>query len=54
MACGPCSGRKNPTTTEYLVTYRDGTEERVADMIAAKRRITIKGGGTYKVVAKKV
>lgn len=52
MACGSCSGRKGATTTEVLITYRDGSTERVTDTTMARRKIALKGGGTYQSVAK--
>lgn len=52
MACGSCSGRKGATTTEVLITYRDGSTERVTDTTMARRKIQLKGGGTYEIVPK--
>lgn len=53
MACGACGGnRAAAEQQEYLVTYRDSTTERFSDLTAVRRAITLKGGGTYKMVAK--
>lgn len=52
MACGACGARKGATATEVLITYRDGSTERVTDTTMAKRKIALKGGGTYQSVAK--
>lgn len=39
MACGSCGGRK--ATTEYLVTLRDGSTERVATVGEARLKIKL-------------
>lgn len=53
MACGSCGSRsKGSAQQEYLVTYRDSTTERFSDLTAVRQAITLKGGGTYKMVAK--
>lgn len=55
-----CCGNKNARAngTEYLVTYRDGSTERVATLPDAQkaikaRALTDGGGGTYRLVTKK-
>ena len=52
MACGACGGRK-PANTEYLLTYRDGTQERVATLGEARLKLARSaGGGTKQLVPK--
>ena len=55
MACGSCGARKaRQDGSEYLITYRDGTTERVATSMEARRKLatTDKGGGTHRLVPK--
>lgn len=55
MACGSCGARKaKQDNMEYLITYRDGSTERVGTAMEARRKLatTDKGGGTHRLVAK--
>lgn len=49
--CG--SARKSGQTTEYLVKYRDGRRETAPDRATAQRMLTLGGGGSLELVAKK-
>lgn len=52
MACGSCGARKGAAQTEVLITYRDGSTERVPDTITARKKIILNGGGSMQTVAK--
>lgn len=55
MACGSCGARKaKQDNSEYLITYRDGSTERVPTSMEARRKLatTDKGGGTHRLVPK--
>lgn len=54
MTCGSCGRSRSIDSAqqEYLVTYRNGQTETFQDLTAVRRAITLKGGGTYKMVAK--
>ena len=48
-----CCGNKAPKQ-DYLITYRDGSTEKVAaseGVMEVRRRIIAGGGGTFKMVA---
>lgn len=47
-----CCGAKQSANTEYLLTYRDGTQERVATLGEARLKLAQNGGGTRAVVPK--
>lgn len=55
MGCVPCGARKaKADTMEALVTYRDGTTERVPTMAEGRRKLITenKGGGSVRPVRK--
>lgn len=52
MACGSCGGRKS-ANSEYLITYKDGTQERAATLGEARLKLAKSpGGGTKQLVPK--
>lgn len=55
MGCSSCGGaRGSRGTQEYLITYRDGTTERVSDMVTVRQKLSLSpNGGNYRLVAKK-
>lgn len=50
--CGSCGGNRQ-ANMEYLITYRDGTQERVATRGEARLKLAKSaGGGTQQMVPK--
>lgn len=53
MACGSCGGRASRGVQEYLITYKDGSTERVSDMVTVRQKLALSpNGGNYRLVAK--
>jgi len=54
MACGACGNRKTAgvgSRMEYLVTYGNGSTERVPDLATARQRLALsEHGGSYRLV----
>lgn len=53
MGCCGSARKSGAQTTEYLVKYRDGRRETAPDRATAQRMLTLGGGGSLELVAKK-